>query len=372
MLPHNKKNVNVKLVDSFVSTNSMSTQPEVSFVVPVFNQVHRIKRVLDSILSVATLPHELLIIEDSSSDNTLSELKEFFSNLRAAGNYRNLVEAQLYTTSSPMFEVACDSFGFASARSPYAIEIQADMIMKDIGFDRRLVEAFKAHDDLIAISGRGVEPREPVWENYGKTLGGDIVWGTSVLRYSAGRVLARLPLKKHSKFLEERQPKLEEHYLMEIYPDAKTFKETGRAGLLGHLIDFSDSAVSKVDEGLLWIGDSVMRGPLAVDLAKLEVLGSWPEDFFFQGFDEHFICLLAHTVKSWRVAYHPVIFESPLEFGSTRKKRNIVNEIRILIFAIKFSKVKKVLSLVIERFLNTKASGDWQIRTFPRSKNNTI
>ena len=276
----------------------------------------------------------------------------------------NLVSARLFQFSESQFETACDAFGLQTADAPYVIELQADMTLGDRGYDARLLGAMKEHQDLIAISGRGVERRGPIWDRYTSSLGADILPGRTVFRYALGRIHSRLSRRRAEVDSATGIP--HDDVVSVVWPSSKLFGLSGEAGLLGPLIAMSADLRAWPIPMKLWFGETVMRGPLIIDAEKAKRLGGWPWDLFFQGYDEHFSWLLAHSLFGWRVAYHPVIFSSPLELGTTRKKRSIADEFRLLRRAMKFASIQKVVGSFVSRLISSSKPPITEVRKFGR------
>lgn len=340
----------------------MGTTPEISIVIPVFNQAENIVSVLEGVANSTTLRFELILVDDASTDETESVISDFLARAEERGDVPNLVSARLFQFSESQFETACDAFGIETADARYVIELQADMTLGDRGYDARLVLAMKQHQDLIAISGRGVEKRGPIWDRYSSSLGADILPGRTVFRYALGRLHSRLSRRRAEYDSASGIP--QHDFGSVIWPSSKEFELSGKAGLLGPLISMSADLGARPLPLKLWFGETVMRGPLIIDVEKVERLGGWPEDLFFQGYDEHFAWLLAHTLFGWRVAYHPVVFSSPLELGTTRKKRSIVDEFRLLRRAMKFASIQKVVDLIVSRLTSSSNPPLSEVRRF--------
>jgi hypothetical protein len=121
-----------------------------------------------------------------------------------------------------------------------------------------------------------------------------------------------------------------------IFPDKSRFEVTKCAGFLGSLIDLIPYGTEnpytecvKKYSNQIWAGESVMRGPLILDKALYEKLGGFNIRGFFLGYDDSDLCYRA-VERGFRVAYVPLLYSSPLELGSTRKKRKLIPRIFLL------------------------------------------
>jgi GT2 family glycosyltransferase len=78
--------------------------------------------------------------------------------------------------------------------------------------------------------------------------------------------------------------------------------------------------------GQIWFGESVMRGPLILDVEKYIEIGGLNTKAFFQGNDDHDLSLRAIR-KGWRVGFTPIHYSSPLSLGIARRKRKLKSKL---------------------------------------------
>lgn len=300
---------------------------EISVVMPIHNQENVIQEVILGLLRSITSDFELILIDDASTDDTLHVL---FNLEHLFRSYPHLRVVRVYRNHKPKFETYCDSFGFAQSNCKYILEIQADMLLDDKGFEKRLIRALQSEDCLVAISGRGVEQLIPVTEQYCKTLGTDRAHNTSLLGYVVERisVQTRYFLKQLIKSAPKDDgivinPSLKVH--QELSDQEFIFK--GEAGRLGKkATDYiSDETLG---QNKIYLGETIMRGPVIFDRKKYMQVGALNSKAFFQGFDDHDFCARA-LLLGYRVGYTPVRYSSPLEYGTTRKPRTIRTEIEV-------------------------------------------
>lgn len=315
---------------------------------PIFNQASIVRHQLKNLVGSFELPFDLVLIDDGSEDSTLAEIEGFVL-MDLPSLKTKLSRLSVYRYSSSRFETACDAFGLEVSRTRYVFEVQADMFIHDHGWDARLVELMRHKTDIIAISGRGVEPAIPVWEDYARTLGSDIARAQGLAAYAiiraavlAKRLLNSFIPKATEKSLEAEDMvgSVESNAL--IYPPKVDFEVSGRAGFLGPLIARAESIPNQY-KGRIWIGETVMRGPLLVDKSKVAEAGQWPSDKFFQGFDEHYLWLRARVTLGYKVAFSPVSFSSPLQLGSMRKQRSLKSEILILLNLLRIRRPRRTV-----------------------------
>ena len=64
------------------------------------------------------------------------------------------IQIKIFETSEPFFETKCDNFGFKLSEGKYLLEIQADMEMTELGYNKYLTKPFNNFTNIIAVSGR--------------------------------------------------------------------------------------------------------------------------------------------------------------------------------------------------------------------------
>lgn len=311
---------------------------------PVFNQEQKIAKTLEALFNCLSLPTRVIIIDDASTDETALAIREFLEGVTATRPWD--IRLEFFKSYKPLFETKCDSFGFSLCNTRYVIEVQADMELTDPGFDERLTQAMQSNMDLLMISGRGTEPLAPIVKSYRRTAGSDVSRGRTMPRHITHTLLHRL--------LSFRANRVNQVDLTALYEDSgqtknrispsnDDFSKTGQAGRIGHLIELP--LETNPMERRLWLGQTVMRGPLIIDMGKYLELGGLDTEAFFLGYDEHDLITRAYQTKGYRVAYSPISFNSPLADGSTRKRRTFKNEIEIAVKLMRVSRTRKLTAL---------------------------
>lgn len=251
--------------------------------------------------------------------------------------------------SKAVYETRADVIGISSTSAPCAVEIQADIHITEQAYDLRILEAFKANDDVFLISGRGTEPLKEVISDFHSHAGVSISNGRSpflhlifsfrgfsffraIIRRKKPRLVGNSESPNES-FHTSRQSK--------ICPDSFEFtSNSGRAGRLGVEID-KNYLPDQQDKKKLWLGQTVMRGPLAIRRDLYDAVGGFDDAAFFLGFDDHELSLRAWVTKKFRVAYLPIGFESPLQQGTTRKKKTLKNNFEIFLLMLRVARKRK-------------------------------
>lgn len=306
------------------ATNSNFEDPEISIVLPVFNQELIISDVIHGIVKSMTLPFELIVIDDASEDESL---KEILCTCQEEYTHRlsNFLGYSIYQNSKSQFETYCDAFGFSKSKGKYLLELQSDMIVDDYGFDQRLADAMILFPNLFAISGRGTEPMDAISRdfvrNYEKFSNQTFVLLRLFVNHikEAVKELRILGMKKTSN--NEVSSENES-----LFIESKDFDIKGHAGRLGRDL-FKKYSSKDLGKKLIYFGDTIMRGPLFIRKGMYVQIGGLNTDAFFLGFDDHDLFSRARIEKNWRVAYSPISFNSPVEMGSTRKFRSLKQKI---------------------------------------------
>lgn len=245
--------------------NIKNDEPFFSIIIPICNQESIIVKHIKSILDKTTeKDHELILIIDCCSDRTEENITSWINNIGSElHNYKLLTNILVLKSTIPLFEVAADNLGFFCSRGKYCLEIQADMEMTDEGYNMRLLQPFILNKDIIAISGRC----------------------------------------------------------------AHDFTcQKGGIGKIGFDISIQVKDLPNVDANYYYIGETCNRGPLLFDKEKLKTLKYLDEVNFFLENDEHDLFARAYVEHGWLCGYVPMDFISLIENGTTRKKRDALNQ----------------------------------------------
>ena len=273
----------------------VDAQSVVSFVVPIHDQGHIIYENLMALTSCAAEPHEVVLVLDGCTDGTHAEVRRWVERLGTSPGRTTRVI--VLTTDRNIYETASDALGVRLAQSPYVIEVQADILLEEAAFDSRMIAALTANPDVFAVSGRGI---------HGFSLVRRPVTPVARLAAKARHTLAELIRNAQ---LARRRPFVAAPF---------TFWLTGQAGRLAKAIDLPQGETGVC----LFVGGTVIRGPLAFARHDYDVLGGFDTQRFFLGNDDHDLLMRAHRYLGRTGAYLPIKFSSPLANGSTRKPRS--------------------------------------------------
>lgn len=229
-----------------------------SITMPVFNQQNFILHVLKSAFHCMTDLFEIIVICDGCTDNSERVVQQFFKEVEREEGENKCVQMILVHVQESILEAACLNIGFALSSGVNFLDIQADMVLQDVGFDARMEEPLAAYSDLLVVGGRCTENKE---DSIGRAN-----WAES-----AGMV-----------------------------PDLKRTKNV--CFLMGN-----------VNRGPLMFDADLFRKYFQCET---------DESRFGLGPDEHDLIYRAWTQHGLRAVYTFVDFDSPLEQGSTRQPRS--------------------------------------------------
>jgi glycosyltransferase involved in cell wall biosynthesis len=235
------------------------TIPEFSIILPVHNQENIIIAVLNGIVTNTLGIYEFIIILDACYDNTDAIVKDWFNNFKQTTNIMRVV---IFKTEYPLFETKCDNIGFKNSNGKYLLEIQADMIMTELGYNIHLQKPFKILNNVIAVSGRCCHNIKDN-DGFGK-LGGDII-----------KNVTDLP--------------------------------------------------RNINKNTFYVAESCNRGPLLLDADKLKQLDYLDEINYFQDNSDHDLMVRAYYNYKWICGYVPIDYKTDLSWGITRRPRNQIN-----------------------------------------------
>ena len=233
-----------------------SITPEYSIISPSHNVAPTFQDVIPLLCRLTRGAWEAIFILDGSMDNSLHLLREVLLSKDCMGEASTLVRVRVVIQPTGVFETSSDNIGFVLATaSHFIIEVQADMILQERGWNQDLARPFFEYNDIFSISGR-----------CGHSQGG----GPS---YSFGRCNKKV-----------RQLDLKEQKRM---------------------------------KNAVYVTATNNRGPLIFRVDALAELGYLNEINFYLGDDDHDINRRAQF-HGWTAAYKYVHFYSPANLSTQR------------------------------------------------------
>jgi glycosyltransferase involved in cell wall biosynthesis len=308
-------------------------QVDLSVVMPIFNQEDVLQNNLSKLAICIRSNWELILIDDSSTDRSLEVAIEWAR--ESHPQYDSLCRVRVLKTKHQVFETLCDAIGISEATGPYVLEVQSDMEILEPGFDEKLLCAIKSHQDLLMISGRGCHTLEEVAHEFtlelkkakngfflSRLVAKEVLGFANALIMRVLSSIALLLSKTNADAGSKSQAskKCSSDEDKKLLPSLEIFSAQGRAGRLGLLLEQGFGS-EDLGRNQMWVSETVMRGPLLIHKEKYIEAGGFDFKGFFLGNDDHDLAYRAFISNGYRTAFVPVGFSSPLNQGSTRKKR---------------------------------------------------
>ncbi len=267
---------------------STGLAPRVTIIIPVHNQAEVIRTHLEAIRDATAEAHEFIVIADGCTDSS-AEIATAWG--REANMGVQTIGITIVRIDDGVFETMSDTVGAALARGEYLIEVQADMLVWERGYDRVLIRALESSPELIAVSGRGGH-----------------AFGLVVPGHSAGLVgpASRKVFGLKAKMLKRYRANRAELHLSDSI------------GRIGALIEYPAIVTGR---RMVYVHETVMRGPWAIKRADFGMLEGFDTERFFLGNDDHDLAMRALVEHGRRVGFVPLGFDSPIDLGSTRAPR---------------------------------------------------
>ncbi len=154
-------------LDSFADLTELPTMPPVSVIVPAYNEAQGIVESVTSLLNLNYPGHEVIVIDDGSTDDTLARLIDAFELTEVDLIYRTHIP----TTPVDRFYVSpelpgltvvakrnsgkADSLnvGINLSRSPYFCSVDADSLLERNALLRLMGPIMSAPDEIVATGG---------------------------------------------------------------------------------------------------------------------------------------------------------------------------------------------------------------------------
>ena len=248
-----------------------------TIVVPTFNHQSCIGSCMDGLKKSLSYASNLIFIDDGSSDDTKNRITERIEQLGSAP----ISEVLILSNPVPIFETACDNFGFRIAQTEIVIEVQADIAIDQPKFDATYHLALARCTPASAISGR------------------------------CGHAFDLL-VKERPIALKSLMRRVVRSW------------EAGKVGLTGQRIDGEDISAWR---GKIFECETVNRGPWLLLKSDLERHGYLDERNFFLGNDDHDWHRRLYQSEGRRPRYIPTQIHSPLLNGACRRERTGINKL---------------------------------------------
>jgi len=226
---------------------------KISIILTCHNKENLIGKVLKGIIENTEQQAELVLVFDGCDDNSESICDKII----AENEDSNIIFKKIYTPD--VFETKANNEGMKMASGDYFILVQDDMVIKEKGWDIRILKPFNQYSDIISITSNTAHNIKAV----------------------------------KSRFLR---------------------KYTG--------LDCPDqvSRLNGLSRNIFSIRDTANRGPLALDAKKVRELNYLDEAFAPYNWDEHDLNLRAYNQHKWVSGCYWIDYESKEEWGTTKNK----------------------------------------------------
>lgn len=223
----------------------------------IHNKAFLLKRVLDGIKNNTINTYELVIVLDGCIDESELIVDSFIL------SNPSIKIKKLY--ASNVFETKANNIAAKNSEGDYIIIVQDDMIIKEYGWNLRMLKPIDKFDDVFAVTARTAHN----WI-----------------------------LNSNSKDINSLE-----------------FHGNDWADILFHT-DHANR--NNIDRQTFAIRDSVNRGPLLLKHSILQKLNYFDEQFCPQDMDDHDLCYRA-LKKGYKSGCYWIDFESQNEWGGTRE-----------------------------------------------------
>ncbi len=231
-----------------------------SILLTIHNKENLIVDVLDGIFKNAVEKFEIIICLDGCIDKTSEIVLRYLYDTRC----KNLVHFNVLRADN-VFETRANNMCARTSRGEYVIIVQDDCIIRDYGFDERILRPMRTWDDIFAVTGRCAHN----WQ-----------------------------FNPNSKDINSQ-------------PHGREWCD-----ILEHV---NHANVSSIPRDVFAIRDSCNRGPLAINRKEFEEMGYFSEEIFLQDMDDHLLMNDAWVKLGKKVGYYGINFESKDEWGGTRE-----------------------------------------------------
>ena len=300
-------------------------------VVPVFNQEKSIYQHLQSLIGALQLNAEILLIDDSSWDNSASEILRLIRSI--TDDKLERLRIKLFRSKKPWFESRCEDFLIRNSEGNFILTIQSDMKILEEGIDVKILELFADNPKVGIISLRQALPIDGSYQDklssypvqmsmsFREILISNLTQRISLFRDKTTEFLSRTDVLTQTQAFHNNQEL--------IFPREEHFNKSRIAGLAGdklYLIpyEFNKKIAESFEthKGKLWISDYASK-PIAFKRETYEKVGGYEIRAFFQGWDDVDFSIKVRKLLNSQVGFSPFYFSSPQHLSSSKKRKKL-------------------------------------------------
>lgn len=283
---------NIDYLKSYTSLDnpSINYAHDIFIAIPIKNQAGFIVNILKSAINHNMAKTRIALLFDNCTDTSEIEIITFIDQLTHP--YDNVLTIDLLKSDGDLFESTCENLLFSLSNEPFYMSLQADIEFQDDTFISTALYAFKQIPSLFAISGRAITSFDREFH---------------MAQSKVMRLIFNLPRLFFPHWFR--------YQLLGFSPSRK--------GYFGDLArpPATQMLFTKKQKQTLYIGDSIIRGPIIWCAITFNNLNGFNDVVFYLGRDDTDICLRARFDLEMFVAYLPCkYFSDPLR-GTTRKIR---------------------------------------------------
>lgn len=282
----------VRYVKNFFNRSTSIGENAESFFIsmPVKNQETTIVEIVQNLIEHTSYDFSLGILFDNCEDESQKIFLEYISNLDLSKT--NLIEVHVVSSKRDLFESTSENILSLMCKERFLVSVQADCYLDDATFLSRSLDAFNSDPTLLAISGRATVPFHPLREWQLKR--------DAVIRGVLSLIKSPLKCEKT----------LGSHIIAR--------------GYFGDTSEFPNRKlkIKESELGNLYVGESVIRGPIVWNFELFLKLKGFNDISFFLGRDECDLCFRGRKF-GYVVGYLPSRSYSISENGTTRRPRTL-------------------------------------------------
>ncbi len=261
----------VRVLAIYEDISQPQTPSHVTISLPVCNQVEIIAKILTVLLKNCEIASNLVIILDACQDDSKEEVIQIIEKFDLKSSVTKII---ILESKEDLFESTCENIALELFDSNYFLSLQADIYYSDSTFLTRGIAFFEKYSDLLGVSGRAIIPasnRKPdICRKY-------LNKGFNIINV----LFAGITKQK---------------FLSPFYSNSLYFGDSSTP-------PHSKMKYSRKQLTTVYIGDSVIRGPVIWRSSYLKKLGLFSDHKYFLGGDEREMSVQGFNLFNYKVGF---------------------------------------------------------------------
>jgi hypothetical protein len=262
---------NVQVLAIYEDISQPQTPSHVTISLPVCNQVEIIAQILMALLNHCEIASNLVIILDACRDDSKAKVIQTIEKFDLKSSITRII---ILESKEDLFESTCENIALELLDSNYFMSLQADIYYCDATFLSRGIAFFEKYSDLLGLSGRAIIPAS------------------------------------------NRKPDICRKYLNKVFNIinalfARTIKQKFLSPFYSNSLYFGDLSTpphskmrySRKQFATVYLGDSIIRGPVIWRSFYLKKLGLFSDHKYFLGGDEREMSVQGFDRFNYRVGF---------------------------------------------------------------------